>query len=282
MRARKVNRMARWAVRRAAYHVQRGLERPIGNLASRVRVLAKALTGGGKRRGLFVLAAGPEVGALPDDVRQAVGDAIEKNVPVELLVLDPAWDVPAAGWPADVPTYRFWRDAAPGGGGFRSVASVDGLAAGPVMLLDGSWLPGYYREGLPVLATTMKPGGTWLDHFGSFGYPARRDELDPDGGLVRVLDFHPTGPRAVTHRYFDADGSCWLSARIESDGSPGPAQRHRPRPVEYAGLAAVQAEWVASRIAATWRPVVLSAGTASNRIAVEVRRRRRILATSRA
>lgn len=220
---------------------------------------------------MYVLASGEELATLPEDVRERMGETAAAGVPVEVLMLDFAWDAAPTSLPDGVAVHRFWEDASPGGGTYVPGREPVNITAAPVPRQDGQWLPGRYRDGLPVVAVETGGAGARVEHYGPAGLAVRRDELDRDGALVRALDLNPSDGAEVTQRYFDASGACWLSAGV-GDGARGRVLRHRPRPAVYRDLAAVQAEWASRRVAAAVSPVVVSAGPASSAVGQQIRR----------
>lgn len=252
-------------------------------LAGRARRLARAVVARvwlrgyflraclARRRAYIVVSGGRKatvVGAARS-ARVAAG----LRVPVELLVLDfsPKVDIDSvlAGLPETVEVRRFWRDAAPGGGGASPRHAVGSMVPtqvpGP---RAGTWRTGYFQEGKPVLSLSEHGPATAVEHYGRAGRPVCRDELDGHGALVRITDLHPDSRTAVTHRYLDSTGECWLSVWIDpADGSYGRTQQHAPRPREFRSLRAAQADWVGERVAGTTRARVLAAGAVGRAIA---------------
>ncbi len=221
---------------------------------------------------MYVLASGDELAELPEAVVGRMREAVAGGTPVEVLVLDHTLDAAPAQLPGGVTVRRFWEDAAPGDGAYVPGAALAGTTTSvPVPRRDGGWMPGRYRDGLPMLAIETHPAGARVEHYGPAGLPVRRDELDQDGTLVRVVDLDSSGAE-VAHRYFNGSGACWLSVGVR-DRVPGRVLRQLPGPAEYRDLAAAQAEWASSRVAAAVRPVVVSAGPTSSAVERHVRRR---------
>lgn len=250
----------------------------LGRLRRRGERAARAGTGAAlllarrrRWRGLYVLASGEEVAALPEEAVDEVLRAVDAGIPVEVLVLDFAWDATPVPLPEGVAVHRFWEDAAPGHDTYVPGTEPANTTASPVPRQDGGWLPGRYRNGLPVAAVDKIAAATRVERYGPSGLAVRRDELDQRGALVRVVDLNAGDGAEVGQRYFDASGACWLSVGV-GGGARGRAVRHLPRPAEYPSLAAVQAEWAARRVAAAVSPVVVSAGPASSAVEKQVRR----------
>jgi hypothetical protein len=229
--------------------------------ASLVRVAA----GRGSWRGLFVIASGAELGAIPDDVVVAMRHAVAKGRHAEILVLDYDGAVASLEPPDGVKLRRFWADPAPAKNVAPDVSHAS--AATPVRLADGTLAPGYYRDGLPVAAVLDSVSGSRAALYSHNGLHVRNVEYDHRGSVVRVVDVDPTSGAEVAHRYLDEQGSCWLSVTVLADGTLGHAYRSRPKAKKYADLVAAQADWVRRRVAITPRATIISAGSASHRVA---------------
>ncbi|MBA0125228.1 hypothetical protein H0B56_06710 [Haloechinothrix sp. YIM 98757] len=255
--ARPAARRLRPVVRRAAGQARStvGLARLCGF------VLALRL----RRRRVYVLVAGAETAPLRTAAR-CVHFASGLRAPAELVVMDyshdPAAAAALAGAPAGVAVRRFWRDAAPDGGGAtpRYSPHTAGVPEPHPGALDRVWDTGYYRAGRPVMTVTERGRTTVVDHYQHGSMPSRRDEIDERGRLVRAVDLHPGTGRAVTHRYLDTTGRCWMSVWIDPDGSFGRAQRHHPATTEFSSLRTAQAEWLASLLETERRYTVLAVG----------------------
>lgn len=168
-------------------------------------------------------------------------------------------------------TRCFWLDAAPGGGGAAAPRLTDEYtqvaAAGP----QGHVRTTYYRAGRPAVAKVNRGALTAYEYFAANGTQLCRDELDEYGRLIRTVDLHPTMRRAVTHRYFCADGRCWLSVWIERDGRWGRAQQHTGEAREFASVRQLQADWVMEQLTACPRPQVQAVGRVARQVAELVR-----------
>jgi hypothetical protein len=239
----------------------------------RARLVGYVLAQRAQGRGICVLVSGITAKGLAA-AAHAARTARRVRIPVEVLVLDfvhgPTLEETLATFPADVPVRRFWRAAAPGGGGATPRHSTATLTQAPVPDPEaGGWRSGYYRAGKPVLAMTGQAGATTVDHYGPDATPVRRDEIDGRGKLVRVIDLHPATGREVTHRYLDVEGACWLSVEVNAGkGTPGRTQQHRPRVREFPSFRAAQADWVAGYLRAAVRPQrILAAGKIGRAIA---------------
>ncbi|SNR76946.1 hypothetical protein SAMN06265360_11856 [Haloechinothrix alba] len=218
-----------------------------------------------RRHRVYVLVAGAETAPLRTAVR-CVRFAAGLRAPAELVVMDYSNDPAAAGAlagaPAGVAVRLFWRDAAPDGGG-ATPRYTSGTADAPEPhpgSLERSWDTGYYQAGRPTMAVTERGRTTAVEHYQHGSMPSRRDEIDERGRLVRTVDLHPATGRAVTHRYLDTSGRCWMSVWIDTDGTVGRAQRHRPVATEFPSLRSAQAEWLASLLETERRHTVLAVG----------------------
>lgn len=260
--------LARAAVQRARRVVGRLKRRSLRAVrtgAVSVRLLARRR----RWRGIYLLASGEELAALPEPAIDRMREAVAAGVPVEVLVLDHAIEATPRRLPSGVDVRRFWEDAAPGHNAYApGVERFDAATARPVPKPDGGWVRGRYRDGLPVVAVDTNAAGTRVEHYGPSGLPVRREELDERGRLVRIIDLDASNGAEVAQRYFDASGACWLSV---GGGARGRALRHLPTPLEYPSFAAVQAEWASRRVATAVFPVVVPAGTASAAVEQQVR-----------
>jgi hypothetical protein len=220
-------------------------------------------------RRVYVLLAGGRKAALSGTVR-SVRLTAALRLPAEIYVLDfnRTVEEALAALPTKVPVRRFWRDAAPAGGGVMPRSVTVESSAEPVPGNDaGGWRSGYYLAGTPVVAITNEPGSKSVLHYGTHGAPVRREQIDGGGRLVRVVDIHPATGRDVTHRYLNSDGRCWLSVWLDADGrTPGRTLQHHPMPRELASFRAAQAEWIADQGTATSRVRMLVAGHAAEQI----------------
>ncbi len=209
--------------------------------------------------------AGADTQALMRMARRAA----KAGTGVEVLLLDFGRADPVLGEIADgVPLKRFWREAPRGGGGAEPLPPDAGLTPGPMPgTRGGEWRSGYYRDGLPVLAMSVRNGITVVDHFDSSGVPVRHDDIDERGRWVRTVDLDPVTRRETNYRYLDSDGACWLSVWVDPrDGSLGRAVQHRPVEREFGDLREAQVDWVAEELRGIERPRVLVFGTGARRI----------------
>lgn len=235
-----------------------GTARPVARgVRRRARIGFSLLAQRARGGTLFVLVSGHTTQGISAALR-AVRLARKMRIPADVLVLDfvpvPILQEALNKFPADVPVLRFWRDAAPVGGGAAPRHSTATLRPAPLPDLKerGKWRAGYYRAGQPVLAITERGQLTLIEHFGPGAAPVCRDEIDERGKLVRVVDLHPGTGREVTHRYFDAEGACWFSVDVEAaTGALDVARRHRPHPHEFASYRDAQAEWIAQLLGRT-------------------------------
>jgi hypothetical protein len=235
-------------------------------------------TGRGQRTGVFIVVSTIGTGeqAPSPTLMQSINTAAAAGAPVEVLLADYDADLDAqfAAYvehdelQAGVTVRRFWRDATPGAGLSRPRHTTAGLVAGPAPGAEvGEWRAAFYRSGTPALAVDEKPTGSIVEHYGTLGQPVRRDEIDAEGRLVRIVDIHPDTGRDVTHRYPMGDDTCWLSVWVNAtDGSLGPAHQHLPAPREFASLRAVQARWIDQVAARTARPVLIAADAQSQEL----------------
>lgn len=228
-------------------------------------VLVRVATGRARWRGVFVIASGAELGALPGDAVDAMRHAVAKGHLAEVLVLDYDGTVALPELPDGVKLRRFWADPAPAKDVAPDVSHSS--AATPVRLADGRLAPGYYRDGLPVAAVLESGAGSRAALYSHNGLHVRNVEYDDEGNVVRVVDVDPTSGAEVAHRYLDERGSCWLSVTVMADGTLGRAYSSRPKAKKFADLTAAQADWVRRRIAVTPRATVVSAGPEGHRVA---------------
>jgi hypothetical protein len=242
-------------------------------------MMVKMLAGRAQRTGVYVLVSGADAERPSPAFGRGIRAAVEARIPVELLVLDFPPEAAASAAvaqteiPADIPVRCFWRAEAPGGTAPRHSTAM--LTPGPVPKrpCGGMWQTGYFRAGLPVFAVAESGGTTTIDHYGLGGVPLQRHEIDALGRLVRIIDLHPATGRDATHRYWNADGECWLSVWVDpDDGDLGPTQQYRPRPREFPSLRSAQAHWVVEQMARTTRPRVLTTGNAAEEVAKLVTR----------
>jgi hypothetical protein len=244
--------------RRAVQHAGRGL---------------LVATGRGKRDGAFVVVA-PTGKQASSALIHSINTAVAAGVPVDVLLVeyDAELDVQFASnlergaIPAEVTLRRFWRDAIPGAGLSKPRHDTAGLVAEPAPAAQaGEWRTAFYRSGIPVLAVDETTAGCTVDYFGSVGEPLRRDEIDADRKLVRIVDLHPDTGREVTHRYPIGD-TCWLSVWVNENGTLGPVQQHLPAPREFTSLGALQAQWVDQVVSRTARPILIAANSESREV----------------
>ncbi|MGH3516723.1 MAG: hypothetical protein ACRDQ7_04790 [Haloechinothrix sp.] len=257
-------------MRKLARRARRRLRR----LSGRARLVVSVLTASARRDSLYLLVSGSPADGLSPALVRTVRAAVTVRIPVEVLVLDfvpgGAESVPAE-LPAAVSVRRFWREAAPDGGGAAPRQATAPLPREPVPVGE-EWRTGYYRAGRPVLALRESEGATLVEHYGHAGVPVRRVEIDGRGTLVRIVDLHPATGRDVTHRYLDSDGECWLSVWVDGeDGTLGPTQQHRPHLREFESFRAAQAEWVAEQMARAARRRVVAVGRGAEQVAALVR-----------
>lgn len=263
-RAARSARSAAGRAHRRARRLRRALRVRLGE----ARMLAALPAAGLTRTPVFLLL--PDLHALTPELLRALRLAVRARAPVHLAVLDvvAGLDRPAGSIPERVRVHRFWLDAAPGGGGAPPQHSVKGLEQAPLPGEDDEWLRGYYRDGSPALAVADRAGWTIVEHLASGGRRVRRDEIDPDGRLVRLVDLHPTTAGPVGHRYLDSDGRCWLSVRLDPDsGEAGPAHRHVGELRAFDGMRDCQAEWVAGLLAAAGRSRLVVSGPVAQHVA---------------
>lgn len=211
------------------------------------RFLVRARSG----RATIVLVSSTDPSTVADGMRSVGGGHSDEHSDRDRLtavyVLDhsPVIERELAQLTDRVAVHRFWRDAAPAHGGIESRIDTTALSPGPVPG-DREWLTGYYRDGLPAIARSTSGGTETVLHYDAQGKPARRDEVDATGILVRVADLDPITGRDVTHRYLNSSGTCWLSVRLAEDGrTPRSVLRHHPVQREYRRLADAHASWLA-------------------------------------
>lgn len=260
-RAARSARSAAGRAHRRARRLRRALRVRLGE----ARMLAALPAAGLTRTPVFLLL--PDLHALTPELLRALRLAVRARAPVHVVVLDvaAAFDRAVGPIPERVRVHRYWLDAAPGGGGALPRHRVEGLEQAPLPGKDDGWLRGYYRDGSPVLAITEQAGWTIVEHLAPGGQCVRRDEIDPDGRLIRLVDLHPTTAEPVGHRYLAADGRCWLSVRLDPDsGEPGPADRHAVELRAFDGMRDCQAEWVAGLLAAGRSRVVVTGPVAQH------------------
>lgn len=252
---------ARTAMRRvrSARDLRRRLKRDMRRRAGRARVVASLLGARVRGRPVWLLLSGSE--PVSPWYARRLRSAAEHRAGAAVLVLD---FVPGVtGLPASLPARRFWLDAAPGGGGSAPRYSTADCSAGKVAGPDESWRNGYYRDGKPVLTITEHGDATIVEEYDGSGEPVRREEIDQDGKLIRLVDLHPADGREVTHRYLNADGECWLSVWVDPErGTLGRTQQHRGDVREFPTLRAAQASWVAGQISGPTPRILVSGGGA--------------------
>lgn len=195
--------------------------------------------------------------------------AAHLRLPPLVLVLDydPRVEMVVNRLPANVAVRRFWRGSV---GGIRPRISDTGLSEGPVPSPDngGGWVSGHYQHGLPALARVTRPEGDLIFHYGRQGKPIRREELDTDGNVARVVELHPETNRDVAYGYLDSDGEPWLTVWLDDDGmTPRKVNQHRPTEREYGGLAELHASWVADQQEAVKARLHITVGTGSRHAA---------------
>lgn len=256
---------ARTALRRvrSARNLRRRLTRNLRRRAGRARVVASLIGARLRGRPVWLLLSGSE--PVSPWYARRLRSAAEHRAGAAVLVLD---FVPGVtGLPASLPARRFWLDAAPGGGGSAPRYSTAGCTEGKVAGPGEGWQNGYYRDGKPVLTIIRRGDATIVEEYNSTGEPVRREEIDHDGRLIRIVDLHPADGREVTHRYVNADGECWLSVWVDpEDGTLGPAQQHRGDVREFPTLRAAQAAWVAGLISGP-TPRILVSGRGAQQVA---------------
>lgn len=250
---------------RSADEFRRRVARSMHRRAGRARVVGSLLAARVQRRPVFLLLSGSET--ISPWYARWLRSAAEHRVRTTVLVLD---FVPGgARLPDGLPARRFWLDAAPGGGGAAPRYSTAGCSEGPVAAYGGeTWLTGYYRDGKPALTITKLGAATIVEDYGTSGEPARREEIDERGKLIRLVDLHPADGREVTHRYLDSDGECWLSVWVDDEDSTlGRTQQHRGVQREFPTLRAAQASWVATQLSGAASPRVLISGRGAQEVA---------------
>lgn len=265
---------------RAVRHASRRVTVQLRRAGGRARRAILAATGRMQRRGVFVVISG--LPADPEAFVRTIRAAAEENVPVEVLVLDfdpsgEQWPVAhpePGGFPSHVVVRRFWRDAVPEAGGSAPRYSTVTLTPAPVPgPAEGQWRTGYLRRGAPVLAIDRVGAGTVVEHTNAAGLPLRREEIDAEGRLVRIVDLHPVTGQPVSHRYIGADGTCWLSVWIDPvSGRPGRTQRHRSPLREFPSYSAAQADWVSRCISITALPTVFVGDHSAERVVAKLKR----------
>ena len=141
----------------------------------------------------------------------------------------------------------FWREAAPGGGGFAKDPVAEAYADRHLVPVRvSSDVLECYRDGM--LDRTIRfdrdqlvQAVTWFDQAHR---AIARDNFDIQGNLVFAEHVAPDRGRAIYRRWFDADGRCWLTTWLSRAGSPTRAVRHLPAAVAYDHLGDCIAEWV--------------------------------------
>ena len=257
-------------VRHVARRAQARLRRAVRQ-AGRELLVA---TGRLRRTGVFVVVSLDRPGGQSSSALiPSVNTAVAAGLPVEVLLVDYdqsldgqfAANVEQGEIASGVRLRRFWREAVPGAGTAEPRHTTEGLVAEPAPgAQPGEWRTAFYRCGIPVLAIDERPAGRTIEYFGAMGKPIRRDEIDADGNLVRIIDVHPETGREVTHRYPMGANTCWLSVWANpQDGSLQSAYQHLPTPRTFVSLRAVQAQWVDQIVAGTARPIVVAASPES-------------------
>jgi hypothetical protein len=256
--------------------------RRLHRVAADVRLRSAALIGRRERGGVYVVLG--KIPASDDSCQRALLSCFvafaDAGVRVHLLLLDYARDADytinglrdRSLLPAAVTVRYFWRDAAPSGDGGAITRPLVGL---PARMPGRSNRTIYYQDGLPLISVAAKDHGAEVEHFGSTGAAVQRDEYDERGRLVRTLDLIEATGDVATHRYRDADGTCWLSAWVnQSSGRLGPLQMHRPSFREFATYSDVHAAWVTAKLQRSIAPLIIAADDESARVVAKSRHRR--------
>lgn len=150
--------------------------------------------------------------------------------------------------PDSVEIRYFWREAAPGGGGFLALpSSVRGTRYTD---RDGRLLR--------------------VDLHGVSGAVTGYEYYDPEGRLVRIDHVDSAGRRSM-RRWIDRSGSCWLTCWLNSAGRPTTTIRHRPHATVYRRYEDCVAEWVDDVLADSPAPVVFSDTRNADRIVLAMR-----------
>jgi hypothetical protein len=267
--------------------LERRFHRESGRLhwvAAAVGLRSAALIGRRERGGVYVVLG--KIPASDDSCQRALLSCFaafaDAGVLVHLLLLDYARDADytinglrdRSLLPAAVTVRYFWRDAAPSGDGGAITRPLVGLPqpATAARMPGRSHRTIYSQDGLPLISVTAKDHGAEVEHFGSTGAATQRDEYDERGRLVRTLDLIEATGDVATHRYRDADGTCWLSAWVnQSNGASGPLQMHRPSLREFATYSDVHAAWVTAKLQRSIAPLIIAADNQSARVVAKSR-----------
>lgn len=259
--------MARYVrrLRTAGSHQTRPLRRVAKALGRRLA----------RRTGVYILVSHSDTRSIVAAIIDEIEIARRAGIPAEVLVFR---FHPASGRPdaltaasASVAVRYFWIDAAPNGGGARPRHTTRLLVPVPMPTRSrGTRRTCYFSEGKPVLATVENAHCTLVDYYSRNGVVVQRDEIDADGRLVRIIDFDTATGHPAGYRYLDADGRCWLSVSVGPRGGLGGTQQHHPTAREFEAFEVIEAEWVAERVAATPRPLVLATSDVTEEIGKQV------------
>jgi poly(glycerol-phosphate) alpha-glucosyltransferase len=157
----------------------------------------------------------------------------------------------------------FWREAAPGGGGFGKDPVAEAYA-------DGDLVPVRIRSGvLEFFHDGMLDRSIRFDddqrvqtviRYDQAQRVIARDNYDIHGKLIFTEHVAPDKGYAAYRRWFDASGRCWLTMWLSRAGSPTRAVRHHPATVAYDHIGECIAAWV-SDVTSNWpRAVVMVDG----------------------
>jgi glycosyltransferase involved in cell wall biosynthesis len=141
----------------------------------------------------------------------------------------------------------FWREAAPGGGGFAKDPVAEAHADRDLVPVDPSSNVGeFFRDG--VLDQSIRFDDDQrvqqVIRFDQAHRVLARESYDIAGKLVFSEHIAPDSKRPTYRRWFDASGRCWLTTWLSLMGSPTRAVRHHPTPVAYDHFGQCVAEWV--------------------------------------
>jgi glycosyltransferase involved in cell wall biosynthesis len=195
----------------------------------------------------------------------------EADIPVQLLLtgfshyedweaseIRRIWQIPAS-----LEIHYFWREAAPGGGGFVKDPVAEAHADRDLVPVRArSDVLEFFRDGM--LDRSIRFDADQRVHsvirFDQAHRVIARENFDIRGKLVFTDHVAPDRGHVTYRRWFDASGRCWLTTWLTRAGSPTRAVRHHPTTVAYDHLGECIAEWVNDATTEWPRAVVMVDG----------------------
>lgn len=148
----------------------------------------------------------------------------------------------------------FWREAAPGGGGFAKDPVADAHSDPDLVPVSiDSRAIEFFRDGALDRSVRFDDDQR-VQSVVRFDHAHRaitRENYDVYGKLVFTEHIAPDTGLATYRRWFDASGRCWLTTWLSQVGSTTRAVRHHPTPVAYDHFGRCVAEWV-DEITSDW------------------------------